>query len=99
MATEVQNGLAFIHGIGGAPGVEGYASLTFDTVKLGHKFKLEAVEDEVGFDAALIATNAHFEVDINWMPSGGSKAAAAVAVGHPIRIHGWNLQRRLCVRR
>ena len=79
MASEVQNGLAYIHGIkndGNAITIEGYATFTLDSAKAGHKFKLESVEDENGFDAALVATNAHYEMDIQWMPSGASKSAA-----------------------
>lgn len=79
MASEVQTGKGTLFGItsGTAITMTGYASFILDTAKAGHKFKLDAVEDEGGFDASLIATNAHVELDINWTPSGASKAAAA----------------------
>ena len=76
MATEVQNGLAYIHGIRGDVGIEGYASITLDSVKASHKFKLDAIEDAIGFTAALIATDAHTEVDVTFLPAGGSRAGA-----------------------
>jgi|SRR3990167_738959 len=80
MANEVQNGTAVLHGItdDGSPiSMEGYATFILESAKGGHKFKLDSVEDEVGFDKALIATNAHVELDITWMPSGATRAAAA----------------------
>ena len=55
----------------------GYATFILETSKAQHKFKLEAIEDELGFDRSLIATNANVEVDITWTPSGASRAAAA----------------------
>jgi hypothetical protein len=76
---EVQNGSAVLHGIrsNGSPiTISGYASFTLETAKGQHKFKLDAVEDELGFDKALIATNAHIETDLTFMPSGASRAAA-----------------------
>jgi hypothetical protein len=79
MANEVQNGTAILHGItnGGSPiSMSGYATFILETAKAGHKFKLEAIEDEVGFDRSLIATNSHVEVDIAWTPSGATRAAA-----------------------
>src|SRR5256885_6928587 len=83
MATEVQNGLAVVHGIrsNGTPvAITAYASFILETVKAAHKFKLEAVEDEVGFDRSLIATNAHVELDITLTPAGATRAAAAASV-------------------
>jgi hypothetical protein len=79
MPTEVQNGDVTLHGIrnnGTAITIEGYATFLIESVKLGHKFKLESVEDELGFDASLIATNAHKEVDIVFVPKGASRSAA-----------------------
>jgi hypothetical protein len=80
MASEVQNGTGILHGIGdNGSGItmSGYATFILESAKGGHKFKLEPIEDEMGFDAALIATNAHVEMDITWTPSGASRAAAA----------------------
>jgi hypothetical protein len=79
MPTEVQNGSAVLHGIrndGSAITIEGYATFLLESAKLGHKFKLDAVEDELGFDASLVATNAHKEIDVTFVPSGASRAAA-----------------------
>ena len=83
MPTEVQTGTAVVFGIrnnGTAITIEGYASTLIDSVKLGHKFKVQETEDELGFDASLVATNAHTEIDITFVPSGASRdAAEAVA--------------------
>jgi len=83
MATEVQNGLAVVHGIrnDGSPiTISAYASFILETVKAAHKFKLEAVEDEVGFDRSLIATNAHVELDITLTPAGATRALADASI-------------------
>ncbi len=80
MPAEVQTGTAVLHGItndGSAITIEGYATFILDSAKGGHKFKLDAVEDETGFDKCLVATNALVEMDITWMPSGATRAAAA----------------------
>ncbi len=80
MPAEVQTGTAVLHGItndGSAITIDGYATFILDSAKGGHKFKLDAVEDETGFDKALVATNAFVEMDITWMPSGATRAAAA----------------------
>ncbi len=80
MPAEVQTGTAVLHGIttdGSAISIEGYATFILDSAKGGHKFKLDAVEDETGFDTCLVATNAFVEMDITWMPSGATRAAAA----------------------
>lgn len=80
MPNEVQTGTGILFGIsntGAAITMTGYASFILDSSKAGHKFKLDAVEDELGFDKSLIATNAHLEQDITWNPSGATRAAAA----------------------
>jgi len=80
MASEVQNGKGILFGItnsGSAITMTGYATFILDTAKGNHKFKLTAIEDENEFDAALIATNSHLEIDITWTPSGATRAAAA----------------------
>ena len=80
MPQEVINGSAILHGIrndGTAIDIDYTAFI--DTAKLQHKFKTDAVEDEQGFDAALIATNEHYEVDITLTPKGASRAAVEAA--------------------
>lgn len=77
---EVQSGTAIVFGIandGTAISMEGYATFILETAKANHKFKLDSVEDENGYDKSLIATNAHRELDITWTPSGATRAAAA----------------------
>jgi hypothetical protein len=83
MSQEVQNGLALLHGIrnDGTPiTIEGYASFIVDSMKGQHKFKLDAIEDEIGFDRSLIATNPYTELDIAWTPAGATRAAAEATV-------------------
>lgn len=79
MPTEVQNGTAVLFGIrnnGSAITIEGYATTIIDSAKLGHKFKLDEVEDELGAHTSLIATNPFYELDITFVPSGATRAAA-----------------------
>jgi hypothetical protein len=84
MADEIQTGTAVLFGIandGSAITMEGYATFILETTKANHKFKIDNVEDENGFDKALVATNPHREIDITWTPSGATRAdAAATAV-------------------
>lgn len=78
--AEIQVGTAILHGInnsGSAITMLGYATFVLDSVKGQHKFGIDAITDEKGFDVSLIAKNAHVETDINWMPSGATRAAAA----------------------
>ncbi|SRR6266576_2537684 len=80
MANEVQTGLANLFGItnsGSAITMSGYATFILDSVKSGHKFEMDAVKDEINFDRALIATNAHQEITITWTPAGATRTAAA----------------------
>lgn len=77
MADSTITGKAVISGITGTSAItiSGFATFSLDTAKMNHKFDLEAIKEN-NFDAALIATNGHVEVDLNWRPSGASKAAA-----------------------
>lgn len=80
MASEVQNGTGIVFGIannGAQITMTGYASFILESAKAGQKFKLDAIEDELGFDKALIATNAHIELDVQWIPSADSRANAS----------------------
>ncbi len=80
MAAEIQTGTAVIAGItndGTTIAMPGYATFILDTAKAGHKFDLDAVKDENKYDKALVATNGHIELDVNWTPSGATRAAAA----------------------
>lgn len=72
MATEVQNGRAHVHGIrndGTEITILGYASFTLQSVNGNHRFVLDEIEDELGFHKALVATNAHIEATIVFLPS------------------------------
>src|SRR5438132_7046056 len=80
MPSETQTGSGILFGItnNGSPiTLEGYATFILDTAKASHKFKLDEIKDEIEFDRALVATNAHIETDITWTPSGATRAAAA----------------------
>ena len=80
MPSEVQNGVGTLFGIannGSAITMSGFASFILDSAKGSHKFKLEEVQDELWFDRCLIATNGYVELDITWVPSGSTRAAAA----------------------
>lgn len=80
MAAEIQTGTGILFGItndGTAISMSGFATFILDTVKGPHKFDLDAVKSETKYDAALIATNGHIELDITFTPSGATRAAAA----------------------
>ena len=80
MPAEVQTGKGVLWGIsnsGSAITMLGFATFIADSVKGNHKFKLESIEDELGAEVSLIATNPHVEIDITWTASGATRAAAA----------------------
>ncbi len=80
MAAEIQTGTAVIYGVsntGSAITVTGYATFLWDTIRGTHQFKIEDLQDYQGADVTAIATNEHFEVDIDFKPSGATRAAAA----------------------
>lgn len=82
MPLETQNGKAHIWGIrnNGSPiEIEGYASFTLDSMRVNHKFNLDNISDELGFDRALIATNGYLEEDVTFMPSGTTRTMAEQA--------------------
>ncbi len=79
MPQEQQNGRATLFGIrsDGTPiAISGYVSIILETGKGQHKFKMDSIEDELGFDASLIATNGHVELDLAWTPTGATRADA-----------------------
>ena len=61
---------------GGAITITGVASFTVDSVKIGAKWKVYELQDETGFDNAIIWTNGHYDADVQLMLSGASRAAA-----------------------
>jgi hypothetical protein len=76
MAAEIQKGKAVIWGIandGTVISMTGYATFTLESAKGSHKFKMDEVKDEAGFDKALIATNGHVELDIIFCPTADTK--------------------------
>lgn len=94
MPEEIQNGKATLFGIandGTTIAMEGYATFTLEAAKGQHKFKLDTLEDEQGFDHALIATNGHIEVDISWNPTGATKAAAAATAAFLVPLRSVTL--------
>jgi hypothetical protein len=86
MANETQNGKAILYGItnsGNPITITGYASFILESAKAGHKFDMEHIKDENGFDAALIATNGRIELDLTWCPAGATRAAAIATAAMP----------------
>src|SRR5438477_6102184 len=70
---EIQHGQAVLWGIGeDSQGITGYAAILAVTAKGSHKIKLDTIEDEIGDDAALIATNSMIEADIAFVPETGT---------------------------
>lgn len=77
---QIQTGAAVVFGInndGTAISISGYVTFLLETAKASHKFELDTVKDEANFDASLIASNGHRELDVTWTPSGATKQAAA----------------------
>lgn len=80
MPAEVQTGKGILYGItnsGSAITMTGFATFILDSAKGQHKFDIDDIKDESNFDVASIATNGHIEIDIQWTPSGATRAAAA----------------------
>lgn len=70
MATPtIQKGHAVLYGIGDAASISAPAGI-LETAKGSHKFKVDAIEDENGSDAALVATNEYIEADFVIVPDG-----------------------------
>ena len=82
MATqEIQVGVAKIFGIFGGSIVTltGSATVTLENVDFEHKFKLEESIGQDGNCETLYATNEQYDIAINFMPNGATRAAAAVS--------------------
>lgn len=82
MATqEIQVGVAKIFGLIGATmdPAEGAATVTMENADFEHKFKLEESAGQDGNCETLYATNEQFDVAINFMPNGATRAAAAAS--------------------
>jgi len=80
MPAEIQTGKGILFGItngGSAITLSGIATFILEAGKAAHKFKLTEIQDENDADVALIATNAHLELDVTWTASGATRAAAA----------------------
>jgi hypothetical protein len=86
MAAEIQTGTAVVHGIpngGSAISITGFATFLFDAAKAGHQFAVSENKDALNFDANLTAVNEFIEVDIDFEPSGATRAAAAAVAVLP----------------
>lgn len=80
MAAEIQTGTGIVYGIansGSTISFGGYATFILDTAGAAHNFAIDEVKDELKYDKSLIATNGNVEVDLNWTPSGATRAAAS----------------------
>ena len=86
MPAEIQVGTAVLHGItnsGSAITITGFATFLFDSAKAQHNFDIQDIKDATGFDACAVATNEHVEIDLNFTPSGATRAAAAAICAFP----------------
>lgn len=86
MAAEIQVGTAVVSGItnnGSAITITGFATFIFDKAKAQHHFDLRDTKDAVGFDVNLAALNEYIEVDLDFEPSGATRAAAAAVAVFP----------------
>ena len=81
MANAIQSGTAAIEGLGTAGTISGFATFLLQNLDLTHKFDRKEIKDATGEDAQLSARNAFFEMTVDFIPSGASRAAA-VTVGN-----------------
>jgi hypothetical protein len=61
----------------------GVATFLLSSVKGQHQAEIQDIKDGTDFDATSVATNSHIEVDIDWIPSGATRAAAASTAAFP----------------
>ncbi len=89
MPAEIINGEAVIWGVqntGQRISLTGYA--TFRVNKLGgkHTFNITDLTDEIGFDTTTVAANEHFEITMDFTPTGATRAAAHAIPSVPIPL-------------
>lgn len=79
MAQETQVGVAKVFGLRGAAleTLEGAATITMESADFEHKFKLDESLGQDGDVETLFASKEEYEISINLMPTGASRAAAA----------------------
>src|SRR5258705_232320 len=77
--AETQVGVAKIFGIAGAlmATLTGAATITMENADLEHKFKLDESKGQDGNVETLFGSDEQFDVAINFMPNGATRAAAA----------------------
>ena len=79
MASDVQVGDGIVRGIlnNGTPiTMTGIASFHLQSVKLTHDFEEDELKGADGFTATVTAVDANVKLDIQWTPSGATRAAA-----------------------
>ena len=83
---ETQVGTAKIFGLIGGTAVTlvGAATVTIENADLEHKFKLEESIGQDGNCETLFATNEQYDIAINFMPNGATRAAAATSAANMI---------------
>ena len=90
--AETQKGQAVLWGVGtsGAVEVGAYALVSAESAKAAHKFAMDAVEDENGFDAALVATNEFVEADVTIYPQDGANVGVALEPFATVALSGFS---------
>ena len=89
MALETITGQAVLNGVqnNGTPiTITGYATFILDRMDGEHQWDGYQVKDSLGFDASDVAFNEHFEITIDFTPSGATRAAAAAVPSVPIPL-------------
>jgi hypothetical protein len=87
--ADVQVGKGIVYGItnNGTPiTMTGVATFLLSAVKAQHQFDISEVKDGTDFDAVAIGTNMHVEVDVDWVPSGATRADAAATADFPVAL-------------
>lgn len=78
--SDIQTGAGVVQGVandGTAISITGYATFLLKKTDLEHRFDLTEIKDAGGEDATLLAKNEHQEIEIDFVLSGATRAAAA----------------------
>lgn len=83
---EVQAGSAKIFSTrsGALATLSGAATLTIENADLEHKFKMDEIKGQDGDTETLIASDPQYDVTINFMPNGATRAAAVSSAANLI---------------
>ncbi len=74
--ADVQTGLGIVYGIQGTITMTGVASFTLESAKATHNFEVDDMKDGTNFTFSTVAVDPSIELEVQWTPSGATRAAA-----------------------